>query len=93
MNKDTEIAEREAHSSAFQTVHLRDKKRREKGKHVLVDGEVHKNRPNYRNAIQLRKRKGATIHTIGIGDVSIFQFHEICGHVEKGHTLTSAMAN
>ncbi|HII63033.1 MAG TPA: hypothetical protein HA279_05350 [Candidatus Poseidoniaceae archaeon] len=69
MNKDTEIAEREAHSSAFQTVHLRDKKRREKGKHVLVDGEVHKNRPNYRNAIErCVERKGATIHTIGIGD-------------------------
>ena len=69
MTKDTEISEREAHSSAFKTVQWRDTKIKEKGGHVYVDGEVHKNRPNYRKAIErCVEQKNAIIHTIGIGE-------------------------
>ena len=69
MTIEIQNAERDAYKEAFEAVGQKDQKRRRDGeKHVFVEGELFKQRPNYKKALdKCVREKKATIHTIGSG--------------------------
>lgn len=69
MTVEIQNAERDAYKKAFLEIEHRDRTRRKEGTaHVEVKGELFRNRPNYKNALErCVEQKKATIHTIGSG--------------------------